>query len=90
MVEQFLLTFARAEKHLQSRVYSERLTYKLIVGVYIYGSPGSGKSYLMDLLYDTIPNTIKKKRVHFNSFMLDIHQRLHQFRLRYGKMKYNI
>lgn len=50
-------------------------------GVYIYGSPGCGKSFLMDMLYESISDTIPKKRVHFNSFMLDIHKRLHQFRL---------
>lgn len=53
-------------------------------GVYIYGSPGCGKSFLMDMLYDCISEKIPKKRVHFNSFMLDIHKRLHLFRQNNG------
>lgn len=57
-------------------------------GVYIYGSPGCGKSFLMDMLYDCISDKIPKKRVHFNSFMLDIHHRLHLFRQNNGIITY--
>lgn len=46
-----------------------------IRGLYIYGSPGSGKTYLMDMFYEFAP--IKKRRCHFNEFMLDVHQQLH-------------
>ena len=31
---------------------------------------------IMDLFHDTI-DTDRKKRVHFNAFMLDIHRRIH-------------
>ena len=34
---------------------------------------------LMDLFHDTV-DTTKKKRVHFNSFMLDIHKRIHSLK----------
>lgn len=34
---------------------------------------------LMDLFYDTLPRRItKKRRVHFHSFMIDIHKALHK------------
>ncbi|XP_016888896.1 lactation elevated protein 1 homolog B isoform X2 [Cynoglossus semilaevis] len=46
-------------------------------GFYIYGDVGTGKTMLMDLFYSHVENT-KKKRVHFNGFMLDIHQRIHR------------
>jgi predicted ATPase len=29
---------------------------------------------LMDMLYDTLPATTNKTRVHFHAFMLDIHK----------------
>ena len=33
---------------------------------------GAGKTMLMDLFYETA-QVAKKQRVHFNSFMLDVH-----------------
>lgn len=45
-------------------------------GVYIWGTVGTGKTMLMDLLYDCLP-VQRKRRVHFNSFMLDVHKRIH-------------
>ncbi|XP_069577776.1 lactation elevated protein 1 homolog B [Brachyistius frenatus] len=46
-------------------------------GFYIYGDVGTGKTMLMDLFYSHVKNT-RKKRVHFNGFMLDIHKRIHR------------
>ena len=34
---------------------------------------GTGKTMLMDMFYSHVENS-RKKRVHFNSFMLDIHR----------------
>jgi len=48
-------------------------------GLYIHGAVGGGKTMIMDLFHDTAP-TNKKKRVHFNSFMLDIHRRIHSLK----------
>ncbi|ROT81185.1 putative ATPase N2B [Penaeus vannamei] len=45
-------------------------------GVYIWGTVGTGKTMLMDLLYECAPGD-KKKRVHFNKFMVDVHKRIH-------------
>ncbi|XP_065907646.1 AFG1-like ATPase [Dysidea avara] len=50
-----------------------------VKGVYVHGNVGSGKTMLMDLFYDTV-ELDKKKRVHFNSFMLDVHDRIHKFK----------
>jgi len=48
-------------------------------GVYLYGSVGCGKTMLMDLLYENI-DIVKKKRLHFNEFMIDVHKRIHAFK----------
>jgi protein AFG1 len=44
-------------------------------GVYLFGGVGCGKTFVMDLFYSTAP-VASKKRVHFSSFMLDVHSRL--------------
>lgn len=47
-------------------------------GLYLYGDVGTGKTMLMDLFYDTLPSSIKRKRrVHFHAFMIDVHKRVH-------------
>ncbi len=45
-------------------------------GIYIYGSVGRGKTHLMDLFYDTLPENVGKKRQHFHEFMLWLHHQL--------------
>jgi protein AFG1 len=45
-------------------------------GLYLYGSVGTGKTMLMDLLYDSFHSN-QKKRIHFHEFMLDIHKKTH-------------
>jgi predicted ATPase len=47
--------------------------------LYIWGHPGSGKSFISDLLYDTldVQDASMKKRAHYNEFMLQVHQMEH-------------
>ena len=49
---------------------------KPIPGVYVYGTVGRGKTHLMDLFYDALPNSVGKKRSHYHEFMLWLHQQL--------------
>ncbi len=48
-------------------------------GLYIHGDVGRGKSVLMDMLFESAP-TARKRRVHFNQFMTETHQRIHEWR----------
>ncbi|XP_052896297.1 putative ATPase N2B [Anopheles moucheti] len=48
-------------------------------GLYIYGSVGGGKTMLMDMFYDCCAID-RKRRVHFNSFMTDVHSKIHDIK----------
>ncbi|KAJ8679993.1 hypothetical protein QAD02_015780 [Eretmocerus hayati] len=46
-------------------------------GLYLYGAVGGGKTMLMDLFYNCCQMK-NKQRVHFHSFMLDVHNKIHE------------
>jgi cell division protein ZapE len=50
---------------------------KEIEGIYLHGGVGRGKSMLMDLFFNYVPNTLQKRRVHFHEFMIETHDWLH-------------
>lgn len=47
-------------------------------GIYLFGDVGCGKTMLMDLVYNTIPPHLTKRRIHFHQFMQDVHKRSHE------------
>lgn len=51
-----------------------------IPGLYIYGGVGRGKSMLMDLFYDCLPDDVSKQRIHFHQFMINVHDYIHTMR----------
>ena len=47
---------------------------------YIYGDVGTGKTVLLDLIYDCLPQGYKK-RVHFHSFMISLYSEFNKWNL---------
>jgi hypothetical protein len=45
-------------------------------GLYMYGGVGTGKTMLMDMFYEQLPKTWRKRRIHFHDFMINVHTRL--------------
>ena len=52
-------------------------------GLYIHGEVGRGKTMLMDEFF-SLTSAIPKRRVHFNEFMTETHERVHVIRRRIG------
>lgn len=97
------LEIARALDHLIDEIVEKRLAAKKsslgwlfakraprepITGLYIHGHVGRGKTMLMDMFFDLVPAE-RKRRIHFNTFMADVHDRVHRHRqaLKRGETK---
>ncbi|NMG38007.1 cell division protein ZapE [Chelativorans sp. ZYF759] len=56
-----------------------RETRDPVRGLYIHGGVGRGKTMLMDMFFELVP-VRRKRRVHFNDFMADVHDRIQRQR----------
>ncbi|CDW84177.1 lactation elevated protein 1 [Stylonychia lemnae] len=45
--------------------------------IYLWGEPGCGKTFIMDLFNDSL-NIEAKKKLHYNEFMLEVHKEEHK------------
>lgn len=61
-------------------IYDSALSIQSPQGMLLHGEVGRGKSMLLDLLAESLPSR-KKRRWHFNSFMLEIFRRLERLRI---------
>jgi cell division protein ZapE len=61
----------------ESRTFSLFSKKTIKEGLYIWGDVGRGKTMLMDLFFNNVQST-SKKRIHFHEFMKDVHLRLNQ------------
>ncbi|MBL4612820.1 MAG: cell division protein ZapE, partial [Emcibacter sp.] len=62
-----------------SRLFGKARKVDFPKGLYVHGDVGRGKSMIMDLFFEAAPIQAKR-RVHFHSFMLEIHKAMHEWR----------
>ena len=75
--------FAGVSKNLLSRLLSvgrESSLENKKKGLYLFGGVGTGKSMMMDLFYESV-DTSRKRRVHFHAFMYEFHENMKKVRL---------
>ena len=57
-----------------------------VKGLYIHGGVGCGKTMMMDLFHGSVSDQgIKSCRTHFHTFMLDVHQQMHDITQRHKR-----
>lgn len=64
-----------AENGIFNRLFGSKR--KVPKGLYIHGAVGGGKTMLMDIFHNCC-DFDRKSRVHFHSFMVDVHQKIHE------------
>jgi cell division protein ZapE len=70
------LAFSQSQSSLFTSIKSFLVKPDIIRGIYFYGRVGRGKTMLMDLFYQQLVIS-RKKRIHFHHFMESVHQDLH-------------
>lgn len=74
--ETFYLLLSEHKK--RSSILGRIRKKQALIGHYIYGGVGIGKTFLMDCFFQTLPFT-NKRRLHFHQFMSEVHALLKKF-----------
>ena len=72
------LTLAQKPKSILATINNLFIKHEAIQGIYFHGRVGRGKTMLMDLFYQQLKIT-RKRRIHFHHFMENVHQQLKDF-----------
>lgn len=57
-------------ENIKKKIFRSKITNRIKKGLYLYGSVGRGKTFLMDMFYELVP--LKKKiRIHLHHFLLE-------------------
>ncbi len=67
----------QTEKLSKFRFFDKKM-YPIIKGFYMWGGVGRGKTFIMDIFFDSIPSD-KKSRLHFSHFMKNMHSLLKKY-----------
>ena len=68
---------ARSDDGALSRLFARFRDVPPVRGLYLYGGVGRGKTFLIDLLHDTLPGQ-RKLRLHFHRFIGRVHEALRE------------
>ncbi|MFI0845822.1 cell division protein ZapE [Mesorhizobium sp. IMUNJ 23232] len=60
-------------------LFAKKPEASAVKGLYIHGGVGRGKTMLMDMFFELVPMR-RKRRVHFNDFMTEAHDRIQKHR----------
>jgi len=69
-------------------LFARRQKAAPIKGLYVWGDVGRGKTMMVDVFFEAA-SLKRKRRTHFNDFMADVHERVHDWRrkLKAGEVK---
>lgn len=71
-----LMLVSNKQQHLLSRLQQQiKRKREPVKGIYLWGGVGIGKTYMMDIFYESLPFK-EKKRIHFHHFMRMVQQQL--------------
>ena len=76
----------RREKNLLAKIFKKKRNKNSPKGIYLWGDVGRGKTFLMDLFFDSLPLK-RKTRLHFHRFMISVHSALLEFQGRPNPLK---
>ncbi|SHO55345.1 cell division protein ZapE [Vibrio quintilis] len=79
-LNEFLLPRVQSRHTFFSKIFRKKTIEQPVPkGVYLWGGVGRGKTYLMDIFFESLPAS-RKMRMHFHRFMYRVHDELKQLK----------